>query len=423
MSDTSDTFYKQFESGLRLIHKPMTGIRSLSVGIWVGAGSAFEGETENGISHFIEHMLFKGTEKRTAFEIADAIDRLGAQVNAFTAKECTCFYTKSVDEHAENCFEILSDLFFNSQFDDKEAEKEKSVVCEEISMVEDTPEDVCHELLSVAMFDGHCLGQTILGTPETVRGFTKKDIRAYMKRRYTAPNTVIAVAGNLSAAAAEDLTRRYFAGKFTETAAAPWTRCLPAHTNKFLCKSKKIEQANLAVGFPSAPYDSKPTYPSMLFNNIFGGSMSARLFQKVREELGLAYSIYSYVSAYKHCGLFSIFCGANPANAEKAAAAIKGEIVKLLRDGIAPDEFARGKAQLKGGFILGQESTSSIMNVIGKTLLTTGEVFDTDARVARIDAVTPDEVREVYTNIFDFKQACAALVAPKEKDILGILLG
>ena len=418
----SSTFYKQFNNNLRLVHKPMSGIRSLSIGVWVGAGSAFERPDENGVSHFIEHMLFKGTKKRTAFEIADAVDSLGAQINAFTAKECTCFFTKSVDEHAENCFEILSDLLFNSVFSAKEAKKEKAVVCEEISMVEDTPEDVCHELLASAMFDGHCLGQTILGKPDTVNGFDKKIISDYMKRRYTASNTVIAVAGNLSAETAEDLTRRYFFEPFKNTADSPWPLCLPVHTNKFLSRVKPIEQANIAIGFPAVPFNSTRTYAVMLFNNIFGASMSARLFQKVREELGLAYSIYSYVSVYKHCGLFSIFCGTNPQSAEKAAAAIRGEIDKLLKDGITAEEFARGKAQLKGGFILGHESTSAVMNVLGKTLLTNGEVFDTDDRVARIDAVTPDDVRAVYREIFDYKQTCAALVAPEEKDILKIIL-
>ena len=419
----NDIVYKKFENGLRLIHKPMASVRSLSIGVWVGAGSAFETEKDNGTAHYIEHMLFKGTKTRSAFEIADAVDRLGAQINAFTAKECTCFYTKSIDEHAEQCFEILSDLLFNATFDPKEAAKEKSVICEEINMVEDTPEDVCHELLSAAMYGGHALGRPILGLAETVKGFTKRGAKDYMKRRYTAKNTVIAIAGNLSADGAIDLTRRYFADKFVNTAEAPWDDTMPAHRNNFLSKVKKIEQANLAVAFPCVPYDSRLTYPVLLLNNVFGSSMSARLFQKIREELGLAYSVYSYVSSYKYCGMFSVFCASAPKNAAAAAAAVRGEIVKLVKGGLTADEFARGKAELKGGFILGQESTSSIMNAMGKTLLTTGEVFDIDDRVARIDGVTPEEVREVTEAVFDFSKASASYVAPDETDILKIILG
>jgi predicted Zn-dependent peptidase len=417
------SFYKEFENGLRLVLKPMNAVRSLTIGVWVGTGSAFETEAENGISHFIEHMLFKGTAKRSAFEIADAVDRLGAQTNAFTAKECTCFYTKSIDEHAEKCFEILSDIFFNSVFDEKEMEREKSVICEEIGMVEDAPEDVCHELLAEAMFDGHCLGRRILGPAENVRRFSRAGTADYMRRRYTSKNTVIALAGNITEEDAVALTRTYFADKFVNVSPPEGSVCPHVTTPQFRGKVKEIEQANIALGFPSIAFNSPETYPMMLFNNVFGGSMSARLFQKIREELGLAYSIYSYLSSYKGCGVYSVFCGTGPDNAEKAVLAIRREIERVVRDGVTADEFARGKEQLKGGFILGQENTSSVMNVLGKTLVISGEVFDLDEKIERIKAITPDEVRDAYMRSFDFDRMCAACVSSRETDVLNILRG
>ena len=416
-------YFKTYGNGLRLVSGKLPGMRSVSIGVWVGTGSAFEDAKNNGISHFIEHMLFKGTAARGAYEIADAIDRIGGQINAFTAKECTCYYTKSVDEHCEKCFEVLSDIFFNSVFDDTEMTREKAVICEEIKMVEDTPEDLCHELAAEALFDAHALGRRILGPAKNVKAFTKSDITGYMDRFYGAPNVVIAIAGNIEGAEADALTEKYFASKFNKPGANAEYPCAPHHGNKSLHKIKKIEQANMALAFPAIPFNHPDSYALMLFNFIFGASMSCRLFQEIREKLGLAYSVYGYVSAYKNCGMYSVFCGASPENAGKAILAIRKEIDSLLKNGITKDEFARGKEQMKSSFILGQESSVSIMNVLGKTMLLGNEVFDLDKKISELNKVTIDDVARAYTNVFDFSKACAAYVASDNKDILKIFLG
>ena len=415
-------YSKTYGNGLRLVSCRLPGMRSVSVGVWVGAGSAFETAGSNGVSHFIEHMLFKGTGTRSAYEIADSIDRLGAQINAFTAKECTCYYTKSVDEHVGKCFEILSDIFFNSVFDKAEMKREKGVICEEIKMVEDAPEDVCHELAAEALFDKHALGRRILGPAKNVKAFTKQNILDHMDRYYGAGNVVVAVAGNIEGAEADELTEKYFASKFNKACPPVEYACANEPGNKFLSKTKKIEQANTAIVFPSIPFNHPDNYAVTLFNFIFGASMSCRLFQKVREKLGLAYSVYAYVSAYKNCGMYSVFCGTSPENSAKAVLAVRQEIDNVLKNGITKDEFARGKEQMKSNFILGQESSVSIMNVLGKTMLLGNEVFDLDQKVEELNKVTIDDVARAYTDIFDFKKACAAYVSSDKKNILKIFL-
>ncbi len=415
-------YFKTYSNGLRLVSCKLAGMRSVSIGVWVGTGSAFETAKNNGISHFIEHMLFKGTKTRSAYEIADSIDRIGAQINAFTAKECTCYYTKSVDEHSEKCFEVLSDLFFNSVFDETEMGREKGVICEEIKMVEDAPEDVCHELAAEALFHKHALGRRILGPAKNVKAFTEADIRGYMGQYYGAKNVVIAIAGNIEDADAEYLTGKYFASQFKGAGGVVEYACSHKSANKFLSKTKKIEQANMSLVFPSINFNHPDTYALLLFNSVFGASMSCRLFQRIREKLGLAYSVYAYQSAYKNCGMYSIFCGAGPENSEKAVSAVRKEIDLVLKEGITKDEFARGKEQMKSNFILGQESSVSIMNILGKTMLLSGEVFDIDKKIGEVNKVKMDDVVRAYENAFDFSSVCAAYVAPEEKDILKVFL-
>lgn len=408
-----------YPNGLRLIMKKLDFLRSVSVGVWVGAGSAYENNEINGISHFIEHMLFKGTTNRSAFDIADTIDKIGGQINAFTAKEVTCYYTKSIDEHLDQCLDILSDMFFNSVFDEKELEKEKKVVIEEISMTEDSPEDVCHELLAKLFFEGSPLGQPIIGNADNVNSFDKAKIKQFMADHYCPQNVVIAVAGNIDFDKVSDMVDKFFNQKFKEDSCLKSVPA-PKHVSKpnFGSKIKQLEQASIAIGFPSPVFNSEDTHAMMIMSNILGGSMSSRLFQKIREELGLAYSVYSYMSSYKNNGLFSIYCGTNPQNIEKAVQTIIDELKKLLKDGITDEEFNRGKEQLKGNFILGQENTTSIMNVYGKMLLVSDEIFDLDKKLKEINAVTKADVMEVTRKYLDFSKACISCVANRESEDL-----
>ncbi|MDR3317819.1 MAG: insulinase family protein [Clostridiales bacterium] len=402
-----------FPSGLRLLVKKVDAVRSVTAGIWVGTGSCNETAENNGISHFIEHMLFKGTKKRSALQIAEAVDNVGAQINAFTTKECTCFYTKSISEHVERCFEVLSDLFFNSVFAGDEMSREKKVVLEEISMVEDAPEDVCHELLSDIFFEGSTLGYRILGSSENVKGFTESDIRKYLAANYRAQNVVLSVVGNVDFSAVKELTKRYFDGNFdTAKVVLPDKPAAHVPSRKLISKKKQIEQASIAIGIPSISFNHPRSYPLAILNNILGGGgMSSRLFQKIREELGLAYSVYSYNSSYVNNGMFSVYCGTNPKNAAKVVETLSSELRRLKREYITESEFSRGKEQMKAAFILGQESTSSIMNVYGKLLVLSGEVFDIDKRLEAINGVTFGDIHDIIDDVISFDNVCAAFVS------------
>lgn len=423
MSKSKGLTVKRYKNGLRLVAKKIDFVRSVSAGIWVGAGSAYESTANNGISHFIEHMLFKGTETRSAFEIADTLEGLGAQVNAFTSKECTCYYTKSVDEHLYKCLEILSDMLFNSVFAEEELKREQQVVVEEIAMTEDSPEDVCHELLSKAYYHDSPLGMSIIGNEQNVRSFDKTKILGYMKKHYCPENIVISVAGNFDIDELESAIGELFADKFggdyCMEALAP-DRNQPKQI--ILSRTKQIEQASIALGFPSVAFNSADTYPVMLFNSVIGGGMSSRLFQNVREKMGLAYAVYSFQSSYVSNGLFSVYCGTNPKNTEKAIPVIMSELRKIADEGITKEEFLRGKEQLKGAFILGQENTASIMNVYGKLMLLADEVFDLDRKLDEIKAISFDRVNHMLKQVLDFEKVCCAYVASSVPENLEALV-
>lgn len=404
-----------YPNGLRLIVKKLDFVRSVTVGVWVAAGSAYETKANNGISHFIEHMMFKGTKTRTAFDIVDSIDSIGAQVNAFTAKECTCYYTKSTDEHAEKCVEILSDMLNNSVFDSSEAEREKKVVLEEISMTKDAPEEVCHELLAAAYFDGSPLGMTILGTEKSVKSIDREKIESYMQANYCPDRMVVSIAGSIDFDEADRIVKKYFETEGVCQKGTGVSASVHKPKQKIAVKKKQVEQASIAFSFPSIPFNDPGTYSLMLVNSVLGGGMSSRLFQKVREQKGLAYSVYSYMSAYKNNGIFSVYLGTNPANTAQAVETVMDEIRLLKREGITEQEFLRGKEQLKGAFILGQENTASIMNTYGKQLLMTGEIFDLDAKLNEIKSLDISKCRDMIDRVFDFNIMCAAMVSKDTK--------
>jgi len=385
--------------------------------VFVKAGAVNEGDRNNGISHLIEHMLFKGTEKRTAFQIADDIDYIGAHINATTSKTATSYYTVSADTHAEECIGVLSDIFFNSVFDGEELAKEKSVIIEEINMCEDSPEDVASDLMFTAYFGKHPLARTILGGKKNVKAINIKDIRAYMAERYTAESTVISIAGHMSLADADRLVRKYFVDLYPERA---FVNSVPeAHTPvaTSLFKKKDIEQTNICIAFPSYKFRHGQEMSAYVLNNIFGGGMSSRLFQRIREKMGLAYSVYSYVSSYAAEGLMSMYIGTNPEQASDAVSAAGEEIRRLLKDGITDREFVSGKEQLRGSLILGQESTVALMRMGAKYLLGNNEEFDIDKMLTEIDNVSVDGIMEAAEYILRTELACGACVGKKKLDI------
>ncbi len=411
-------YLKTFDNGLKLVVVEMKGVLSVSCGVLVGTGSANERAEENGISHFIEHTMFKGTEKRSAFEISDFVDRIGGQINAYTSKSMTCYYTHTTKEHFEDSLDVLSDMFFNSVFDKTELGKEKGVIIEEINMSEDSPEDLCLDLLAESYFGREGLGQTILGSAKNVRSFNREKVLNYMDKYYTADNVVIAVAGNVTVARAEKLVGKYFADNFKRIKSAPQKKTKTVKPLN-LKKTKKIEQSHIGVCMPAISLFDARRDAATIANIVLGGGMSSRLFQKIREDLGLCYSIYSYLSCYKDTGVLEIYSGVNTESRDVAFSAIAEETEKFRLAGITEQEFARGKEQLKSSLILGQESVSGQMQLYGRYALMCNELFDFNARLKGIENITQDDVAAVIGEFFDIEKASTATVGPKRAALKG----
>ncbi len=407
--------YKQLDNGVRLIVKEISGLLSVSMGIIVGTGACVESDSEDGISHFIEHMMFKGTKKRTAFQISDRMDAIGAQVNAFTSKDITCYYAKSTSAHAAEAFEILSDLFLNSVFPEEEMVREKGVIVEEINMNEDTPDDLCLDLLSGAFFGNENYGRNILGSKKNVNGFTRDDIRAYMDERYVAGNIVISMAGNISVELAEKLVDEYFSA-LPARSPSPRPLCVTLK-GRHLIKKKDIEQVHIAMAYPSVKRYEPLSDATQIMNAVLGGSMSSRLFQTVREKLGLAYTVYSYMTSYELSGALVIYAGVNAETCEKSVQAILGCVEGLKKENISDDEFKRGKEQLLSSLIFAQENTSSQMLLYGKELIYSGKIFDFGERIAKLNAVTKADVTEAIEYNFNEKYMASALVGNVDKPL------
>ncbi len=402
---------KTYKNGLRVILNKTEGLFSVSAGILVGAGSRNEDLKNNGISHFIEHNLFKGTVNRSAFQISDEIDKIGAQINAFTSKEITCYYTKSTKEHLGQCLNVLSDIFFNSTFVKEELEKEKGVIIEEINMSFDNPEDLCFDLSSESYYGKEGYGMPILGTEKNVKSFSKSDILSYMKRYYTADNVVISISGDIDEVKTFSLIEELFVDNFK------YEKCdcknkTEIRGSKNVCKKKKkIEQTHFCLCFPSVSAIDEKVDAVNVLNTVLGGGMSSRLFQKVREELGLCYSIYSYPSLYVDNGVLEIYSGVNVSNSIKAFKEVIN-VIKEFKKGITKDEFIRGKEQIKSSFIMGQESTSSQMLLYGKYMLNLNKVFEFNQKIDKINGLKIEDVNELILEIFNFDKMSIAKIGP-----------
>ncbi len=407
--------FKQFDNGLRLVVNQMSGLMSVTMGILVHTGASVESDKEDGISHFIEHMMFKGTKKRTAFTISDEMDRIGAQMNAFTGKDLTCYYAKSTTGHAEEAFEILADLFLNSTFPEDELAREKGVIIEEINMNEDTPDDLCLDMLSRAYYGERGYGRNILGPRKNVEGFTRDDIKSYMQRRYCSDNIVISMAGNIDINIAEAMVEKYFAG--IQKCCCSKTDVKVELQAKSLYKTKDIEQVHIGIAFPSVKRYDKLFDATQIMNAILGGSMSSRLFQSVREELGLAYTVYSYISTYCETGTLAVYAGVNAEKYKQSAEAIYSCVNDLRKKNISEEEFLRGKEQLISSQIFAQESTSSQMLLFGKELLYRGRVYNFEDRVNKISSVTLKDVLDAIDVNFDDKFKAVSLVGAVDKPL------
>lgn len=381
-------------NGMRVLCEQLPHLRSVSMGVWVKAGSILEREHENGLSHLIEHMAFKGTGRRSAKQIAQEMDAVGGYLNAATSKLCTCYYAKVIDENLPLAADILSDIVRFPAIDPKELDKERNVVLEEISMTDDSPEDVAYDLIASAMFGRQPLGQTILGPRELISGYSREDILAFRARHYSPMNTCVAIAGNFDLNQVKDLMAQRF-GDWTGGAGEIFPVNAVNQRPQTLTADKDTEQAHICLGYRGKPLGDADAYPMAVFNSILGGGMSSRLFQLIREESAMAYSVYSAPSAYPHCGDFTIYAAVSPRNVKTVLAQIDEETSLLVREGATQEEFDMAKAQLKGGFILGQESAYNRMNSMGSNMALMNRVITTDETIRRIEAVTPEDVRRV----------------------------
>lgn len=410
---------KTLDCGIRVILEKIPYVQSVAVGIWAKAGSVDEDEDNLGISHFIEHMLFKGTSSRSAKQIAEDIDKIGGQINAFTSKESTCYYVKSLTSNVEKAADVLIDMFINSKFDESEMEKEKRVVYEEIHMVEDSPEDDAHDTLYEVLFKGTALSTPILGTKKTIKTFSQDTIRAYINKEYTRDNIVIAVAGNFD----EDLICAYFEGKLKDLAAEKAEKALKSviYTPHFKVKIKDIEQSHICIGTKGLRLNDDLYFAMSLLNNIMGGSMSSRLFQNIREEKGMAYSVYSFASSYINDGFYGIYAGVSHDMVESAIGAITEEL-KLLRDkGVTLDELSTAKEQLKGNHIFSLESVSGRMASLGRNKLLTGQNLTVKEITDKINGVTLEHIKAVAEKITAIDQYSGVLIGRQKIDIKHLL--
>lgn len=395
-------------NGVRVIAEYIPHFPSVSVGLWIGAGSMYETEAENGLSHFVEHMLFKSTQRRTTREIAVEMDAIGGQVNAFTAKECTCYYAKVIAEHLERAMDLLTDLLLGAKLEEEEFEKERGVILEEIAMCEDTPEDLVYDLLAQAYFGDHSLSRPILGTHDQIATVTRQALIDFRRKHYRPDNTVLAVAGQYDLDALKEMAERYLGGWHADGAAQEPVASEGCE-GRVITRKKDIEQVHMCLAYPGVAQDDDDLYPMSVLNNLFGGGMSSRLFQRIREEMGAAYSVYSYPSTYTHCGTLTIYAGTSPETAQQVADELHAQIRLLMEGGITDEEFEMAREQLKVSYVLGLESSSSRMSSIGRSKLLRGEAIDPDEVVHKIEAVTKEDVERVIRRTFSGQCAASAV--------------
>jgi predicted Zn-dependent peptidase len=386
------------DNGLRILTERMSHVRSISIGVWLTRGSRHESADKSGIAHFVEHMLFKGTATRSAEDIAQAIDSIGGQLDAFTAKEYASYYIKVLDEHLPLALDILSDIVLNPAFSAEDVEREKKVVVEEIKMVEDTPDDLVHEIFTQGFWEDHPLGRPILGTKETVESFTSELLRSYFRNAYTPRNLIVSAVGNLEHERVRDLVAQKFAGLAASGEAVPEEA--PRVVPKILIRNKELEQSHVCLGASSYPQNHDDRYSSYVLNTLLGGSMSSRLFQNVREKRGLAYAVFSGLSAYRDAGSFTIYAGcANEAVGEVIDLVV--EELKNVKQAPVPDaELQRAKDHLKGSLMLSLENTASRMSHLARQEIYFDRQFGLDETLQGIERVTTAEVQRVAADLF-----------------------
>lgn len=380
-------------NGLRIVGERLPYLRTVSIGVWMRVGSMMELPEEGGLSHFLEHMVFKGTAKRSYRDISEEMDSVGGQLDAFTTKDCTCFYAKVIDENLPLAMDILSDLTMHATLDPKEMEKERGVILEEISMDEDDPDDLAHELLAEALYGTQPVARPILGTEQQIRAYTRDQLNAFRGKHYRPESAVLALAGNYDPAEVAALAEQAF-GAWKNDGSRTEIPEMTARQGMVCAKEKETEQLQLSLGYPGMRYGSEQLYALQMMNSILGGSMSSRLFQRVREELGMAYAIYSYPQCYTNVGIFGISAGVSAKNGERVLEEIAKVNRRLLAEGVTQREFDAAKAQMRSVFLMGLESPGNRMQAMGRSLLLLDRLNKPEDMIARIEAVTRDDVMD-----------------------------
>lgn len=401
------------ENGLKVITEKIPYVRSVALGFWIAVGARDESEKFNGMSHFLEHLLFKGTKTRTAKQISEIFDTLGGELNAYTAKEYTYFYTRLLDEQVAVGAEVLSDMLQNSLFGEDEILAEKEVVVEEINLHQDTPDELIHDLFAQNLWKNHPLGRSGLGDAKTVRSFTKDDVLNFFSRNYVQENMVIAAAGNLEHEQIVNLVQRSFTRKKGKKSLRQQEK--PKAAAGLTVVNKKTEQAHIVLGTTGLHARDKDRFVFAILDNILGGGMSSRLFQEVREKRGLVYSIYSYIALYAETGLFSVYAGTRPSQVEKVIKIVRNEIDNITEKGVTKEELHRAKEHLKGQLVLSMENTGTRMNRLGKSEIIHGEILSLDDLVERIDQVEQDDILRVAQKVFGSNGLFLAAIGPLDE--------
>jgi predicted Zn-dependent peptidase len=403
------------DTGLRLITESMPQVRSVTIGVWLTRGSRHESEEQGGIAHFVEHMLFKGTDSRSAEDIAQAIDSIGGQLDAFTAKEYAGYYIKVLDEHLPLAVELLSDIVMHPAFVEEEVGREKKVILEEIKMVEDTPDDLVHELFTQHFWEGHPLGRPILGSKESVEAFTGRSLREYFDHAYVAPNMIVSAAGNLEHPSVRDLVSRAFATLPKNGESIPQRP--PTVKPSVLLRTKELEQSHICLGTNSYQQNHEDRYVSYILNSVLGGSMSSRLFQNVREKRGLAYSVFSGMSAYRDAGNMTIYAGCAADAVEEVIDLSVEELRGLKRTPVPDDELKRAKDHLKGSLMLSLENTASRMSHLARQEIYFDRHFSLDETLAGVQRVTAADIQRVARDLLSNGSLAVTVLGPKTPNL------
>lgn len=407
--------------GLRVVSEHVPGVRSVTYGVWVGVGSRDESIRQMGCSHYLEHLLFKGTHRRSALDISASLDAVGGELNAFTAKEYTCFYARVLDADLPLAVDVVSDVVTSALIRGEDVDAERGVILEEIAMRDDDASDAIHDVFSEQIMGDTPLGRPVIGTVESIGALSRATVHGYWRRHYTPERLVVAAAGNVDHAALVRLVKRAFAGLLADaddTAVPVGPRPETATTRRgetVRLTKRRTEQANLVLGGPGLSRGDERRYALSVLNAALGGGMSSRLFQEVREKRGLAYSVYSYNTQYSGAGLYGVYAGCLPGKVEQVIDLCRTQLAEVARAGITAEELSRGQGQLKGQYVLGLEDTGSRMVRVGKSELVYGELQSVDTALGRIDAVTLDDVREVAADLLTAPPSLA-VIGPFDND-------